>query len=69
MRHRSIWVADLEFYIRTDVCEGLHREVVGPGCREMVAPMLLEHWNTTTGFIDPDSFQVGIVRLARDRKN
>jgi lactoylglutathione lyase len=58
-----------KLYVHTDECENLHATLVDAGYREMVAPMLLEQWNTTMSFVlDPDGYQVEIITLARDRK-
>ena len=58
-----------KLYIHTDDCEGLHQTAVEAGYREVVAPMLLEQWDTTMSFVlDPDGYQVEIITLARDRK-
>jgi lactoylglutathione lyase len=59
-----------KLYIHTDDCEGLHRTALDAGYRELVAPMLLEQWNTTMSFVlDPDGYQVEIITLARDRRS
>ena len=59
-----------KLYIHSDDCEAVHKTAVDAGYRELVAPMLLERWNTTMSFVvDPDGYQVEIITLARDRKS
>jgi lactoylglutathione lyase len=58
-----------KLYLHTDDCEGLHSKLVAAGHPEVVAPMLLERWNTTMSFVqDPDGYQVELVTTPSDRQ-
>ena len=56
-----------KLYVHTDDCEGLHRQAVDAGHREMMKPMKLEQWNATVSFVlDPDGYQVELVQRHPD---
>jgi lactoylglutathione lyase len=55
----SMW----KLYVNTDDCQGLHDRVVEAGCASRMAPMRLDRWPVTVGFIeDPDGYQIELVQ-------
>jgi catechol 2,3-dioxygenase-like lactoylglutathione lyase family enzyme len=64
----SMGTAMWKLYVNTDDCDGLHAALIGSGYREIMAPQLLERWNTTMSYVsDPDGYLVELVTLPRDR--